>query len=115
MENEKALIDTGKIVIQKIKDWEKNLIQPQQKTFQDVINFPNQLNSELLNLKSRVDTHNPVVTSGAKERLQHLVEEWSLHKQSMQDILVKDVENYNNLYKQRDIPALFVPASAEKP
>ncbi|MCH2084036.1 MAG: glycosyl hydrolase [Saprospiraceae bacterium] len=115
MENEKPLIDTGRIVIQKIKDWEKNLIQPQQKTFQDVINFPNQLNAELLNLKLRVDTHNPTVTLGAKERLQHLVKEWSLHKQSMQDILVKDVENYNNLYKERDIPALFVPASAEKP
>ena len=115
MEDQKDLVDTGKLVINKIKEWEERLIQPKQKTYQDVINFPNQLNSELLNLKSRVDTHNPMVTKGARERLQVLLNQWNSYKKEMYAILDKDVEQYNSLFRQRDIPALFVPISAEKP
>ncbi|MCI5081557.1 MAG: glycosyl hydrolase [Saprospiraceae bacterium] len=115
MEDQKDLIDTGKVVIQKINQWEEDLIQPKQQTFQDVINYPNQLNAELLNLKSRVDTHDPRVTNGAKSRLQELLEQWHQHRLAMQDLISIDVTNYNNLYKSREIPALYVPASAEKP
>ncbi len=37
-----------------IVDWENNLIQPKQKTFQDVINFENKLNAEFNMLRSKV-------------------------------------------------------------
>ena len=40
-DNEKAesLVEKGKDLINRITTWEQNLIQPKQKTFQDVINF----------------------------------------------------------------------------
>ncbi|MCP4978183.1 MAG: glycosyl hydrolase, partial [Maribacter sp.] len=46
-ENEKAkeLLEKGKSLIERIDTWEQSLIQPNQKTFQDVINFNNQLNA----------------------------------------------------------------------
>ncbi|MEL6718100.1 MAG: glycosyl hydrolase, partial [Bacteroidota bacterium] len=49
----KILAERAATAIKAIEEWERNLIQPDQKTFQDVINFPNQLNAELMNLKSR--------------------------------------------------------------
>ncbi|MEM6697891.1 MAG: glycosyl hydrolase, partial [Bacteroidota bacterium] len=52
----KTLAEKAEVAIKAIGEWERNLIQPDQKTFQDVINFPNQLNAELMNLKSRADS-----------------------------------------------------------
>ncbi|MDH5381245.1 MAG: glycosyl hydrolase, partial [Cyclobacteriaceae bacterium] len=42
-----TLISLGKTILEKVEKWENTLIQPKQKTFQDVINFPNQLSAEL--------------------------------------------------------------------
>ena len=44
----KEIINSGKELIKKIDQWESNLIEPRSKNFQDVINFPNKLNSEFL-------------------------------------------------------------------
>ncbi|NNG11023.1 MAG: glycosyl hydrolase, partial [Arenibacter sp.] len=52
-ENKEAeeLLTKGEALLERINTWEENLIQPNQKTFQDVINFNNQLNAEFMNLK----------------------------------------------------------------
>ncbi len=102
------LLDTANVLIERIDQWEQNLIQPKQKTFQDVINFPNQLNAELLNLKSRVDTHDPRVTAGAKERLKDLTSEWQSHKTAMESIIDEEVATFNEMYKSKELPALIL-------
>ena len=50
--NMTALIEKGETLSKRIKSWEENLIQANQKTFQDVINFNNMLNAQLNDLKS---------------------------------------------------------------
>ncbi|MFK7931904.1 MAG: WD40/YVTN/BNR-like repeat-containing protein [Saprospiraceae bacterium] len=109
IESAAALVDTGKMVIKAIEMWEENLIQPQQKTFQDVINFPNQLNAELMNLKSRVDTHTPQPTVGAQQRLKDLQGEWQGHKMEMERIIGEEVVAYNRMYAGLKLPILVVP------
>lgn len=105
----KALADSGKVVSQKIAKWEETLISPKQETFQDVINFPNRLNAELLDLKSRMDSHEPHITQGAKARLVELMSEWKILKNALDQLIIYDVANFNNLYKARQLPALIVP------
>ena len=56
----------------------KTLIQAKQKTFQDVINFNNKLNAQLIQLKSYIDQANPKVTNGAKERFGDLMNDWKV-------------------------------------
>ncbi|NJK82817.1 MAG: hypothetical protein HC912_02410 [Saprospiraceae bacterium] len=51
VEGTTALQDSATAIVKKITTWEEALIQPNQKTFQDVINFPNKLNAELIDLK----------------------------------------------------------------
>jgi hypothetical protein len=53
---------------ERINSWEENIIQAKQKTFQDVINFKNKLNAQLIQLKSYLDQADPKVTNGATER-----------------------------------------------
>ncbi|MEL7161476.1 MAG: glycosyl hydrolase, partial [Bacteroidota bacterium] len=104
------LRETGDQIIEEITDWEEELIQPQQETFQDVINFPNQLNTELLNLKSRVDGAVPGATAGARQRLRDLQGEWNGHRTALDRIINEQVNEYNRRYRDLDLPALIVPA-----
>ena len=103
------LVKEGKAIIERIDTWEADLIQPEQKTFQDVINFPNRLNAELMNLKSRVDGPVPVVTAGAEERLAELTTDWATYRSVLDRIIAEDVAAYNVLYRELDLPALLVP------
>jgi hypothetical protein len=104
-----ALVDTGKAVLKKITAWEENLITPKQETFQDVINFYNRLNAELLDLKNRVDVHDPRPTDGATTRLNDLTKEWETHKVTLDKLINVEVAKFNEMYKQKAIPALIVP------
>ncbi len=116
IETAAAVVDKGKDIVDKIDRWEENLVQPNQKTYQDVINFPNGLNSELINLRSRVDTQDPTVTSGARQRLKDLLDDWSKNQSLMDRIIEEDVAEFNRLYRAKDLPALVVPsADADKP
>lgn len=108
MDDKSDLVAQGKAVQASIKSWEEKLIQPKQKTFQDVINFRNQLNTEFLNLRSRVDQHDPRLSSGAKSRFMDLSKEWSTHKAELDRIINQEIAEFNTLFKQHEIPAVWV-------
>ncbi len=109
-----ALVDTGKAILKKLKMWEEDLVQSKQKTFQDIINFPNQLSAELLNLRSRVDGHQPAPTESAQKRLDDLLGEWNAQRAVLDGIISEDVAAYNALYEELQLPALIVPQASSK-
>ncbi|MBT8288445.1 MAG: glycosyl hydrolase, partial [Bacteroidia bacterium] len=102
------LVETGKKLIKRIDEWERNLIQPDQKTFQDVINFNNKLNAQLMHLKGFVDAPEPKVTEGAKQRLNDLMNQWQGFRQERDAIVNTEMKAYNTLYKQLDLPAIIL-------
>ena len=102
------LLDSAKSITKRINEWEQNLIQPKQKTFQDVINFPNQLNAELLNLRSRADSFDPRLTDAVKVRLDDLLGEWSGFEAEMDKIIQTDMKNFNEIFRKKDLPAILM-------
>ena len=104
-----TLVTVGKNLIKSIGEWENKLIQPNQKTFQDVINFPNQLNAHFMNLKGKIDSHDPRPTAGVKLRLKELNDEWASNKAVLEGIISKEVKGYNDLYHKLKLPALVIP------
>lgn len=60
-------------VIKAIDETEGQLIQTKQKTFQDVINFPNKLDADLLHLYGAMNDGEPPVTAGQKQRAKDLL------------------------------------------
>ncbi|MDH3697629.1 MAG: glycosyl hydrolase, partial [Flavobacteriaceae bacterium] len=112
-EEAKDLLEKGKALIERISSWEENLIQPKQKTFQDVINYHNQLNAELMNLKNYVDAAEPKVTQGAKDRLRDLLSQWSTFDKERTSIVETEMKEYNSLFKSLDIPAIVLPENNE--
>jgi hypothetical protein len=91
--------------------WQGKLVSTQQETFQDVINFYNQLNAEMLDLRGRMDNANqPKVPEGHKTRLAALQQQWNQAGIEYQNIL-KDLEAFNLLYRKLELPAILIPGS----
>jgi len=107
--NAKELINTGNDIIKKIDKWESNLIEMRSKNFQDVINFRNRLNSEFLQVRSAVDAHDPRITQGVKDRLQDVQTDWDKSKKEMSILIQTDIKHYNQLFKEKNIPAVVTP------
>jgi len=102
------LLEKGDGLIERIDTWERNLIQPDQKTFQDVINFNNKLNAQLLHLKGFIDTDEPKVTQGAKERLRDLMVDWKAYTDERDTIINSEMAAYNTAFKALDLPAIIL-------
>ncbi len=107
-EDADTLIVKGKELKDRINTWEENLVQEKQKTFQDVINFNNKLNSQLLQLMNYIDQPDPKLTQGAKDRFKDLMEDWKVYQQERDDIIKSEMKSYNELYKSLNIPALII-------
>ncbi len=109
-ENEVAidLLEKGNELIKRIDSWEQNLIQPNQKTFQDVINYNNQLNAQLMHLKGFVDNSDPKVTQGSKQRLADLLEDWKTYENEKKAIVNTEMAAYNREYSDLELPALIL-------
>ncbi len=109
-EDDKAseLLTLGDSLIHRISTWERNLIQPDQKTFQDVINFNNKLNAELMNLKSYIDSADPKLTQGAIDRLSDLRSDWETFERERDDIIKDEMKAYNEMYETLKLPALII-------
>ena len=104
------LVEKGESIIALIDEWTEKLVQPEQETYQDVINFQNRLNAEFLNLHDRVGTHDPRVTTGARERLTDLMNAWAELASDRDDIIYVEMANFNQLYSEKQLPALFLPS-----
>mgnify|MGYP000200439685 CR=1 FL=1 len=104
----KELLEKGESLMKRITSWEENLIQPKQKTFQDVINYNNKLNAQLLHLKGYVDTAEPKVTSGATERWADLQKDWQVYEKERAAIVEEEMGNYNTMYKELGLPAVIM-------
>lgn len=102
------LADSANAIVERMDNWERELIQPDQKTFQDVINFQNRLAAELMNLKSRADSYFPAPTEGAQQRLEDLQSEWRTQERAMRNLL-QEVNAFNELYRAKSLPAVVVP------
>jgi hypothetical protein len=75
---------------------------------QDVINWPSKLNAEFFNLRGLVDTHDPRVTEGIKTRLTDLEAQWQKYKKNLNEDLKKKIDEYNALFKNKNLPALVI-------
>ena len=107
VKDSKELIEKGKDLIKKIDEWEASLIETRQKNFQDVINFSSKLNVEFLYLKNLADAHDPRITEGLKSRNADLDKEWVKYKNVYDKELRKAIDNYNALFKNKNLPAII--------
>ena len=97
------IYELSKETIKVINGVESSLISPKQKTFQDVINFRNQLDAQFFDLLSKVDRNVPPVTNGELERFEDLHKKW-VDIKSDYDKVIGSVDRINKLIIEKSVP-----------
>ena len=82
---------------------ESKLISPKQKTFQDVINFRNQLDAQFLDLLNTVNGNIPPLTNGELQRFDDLHLTWMEIKKSYDKVL-ENVKSINTMIIENSVP-----------
>lgn len=107
-EGAEPVLEKGKALIEMIDDWESGIVETRQKNTQDVINWPSKLNASYFYLRGAIDSYEPQVTQGVRDRLRDLDERWAGEKRTLEKILQTEVAEYNRLFREQEIPALIV-------
>lgn len=107
-ETAEELLQLGDSLLGRIDSWERNLIQPDQKTFQDVINFNNRLNAEIMYLRGFVDNADPELTRGARERFKDLKDDWKVYSDERDAIVKNEMVEYNDKFRKLNLPAIIL-------
>ncbi len=104
------LAKKAKEMLDKIDIWERTVVQPDQKTFQDVINFPNKLNAELVSLMGRASSHDPRISKGVRDRFLDLEKEFEEMKIGFTELRNTDLEAFNSQYRESGLDVVIFPA-----
>ena len=103
-----VIYDQALAIKKRLDEWETKLIQPNQKTFQDVINFNNMLNAQFMHLKAFIDADDPELTQGAKQRYKDLIVIWSKYKTELDQIIDNDFKAFEKNYREAQVPLIMV-------
>lgn len=104
----KVLVDEGKTLMAAIEKWEKNIVEEKITNGQDVINWPSKLNAEFFNLHGLIDSHDPTVTQGTKNRFTDLENQWNEFKSKYSNDIKTAIKVYNQHYQEAKVPAVLI-------
>jgi hypothetical protein len=105
------LVEAGESLLEKLDAWESHVVEGRQKNTQDVINWPSKLNAEFFTLRRKIDTHDPRITKGVKDRMADLEAQWSGYQKAYNVLINKDMRAYNQMFRDQQVPALLVGES----
>lgn len=108
MDTAKEVLEKGESLVKTIDEWIAQIVETRTQNNQDVINWPSKLSASYFYLRGAIDSYEPQVTQGVKDRLRDLDEKWEVKKQEMNRILGPEVDAYNALFREKGLPALII-------
>lgn len=94
-EEYQEVANQGKAIIEKITDWDSEIIQRKSQSYDDVINFPNKLSAEYLFLRGQIDDQIPIVTEAVRERLATLDAQWASLKAEADKLIKEELKPFD--------------------
>lgn len=82
-------------ILEKLRDWEAQLIQRKSQTNDDVINFVNKLSANIIFVKGEAEGNVPYITEGIVKRTQDLHAEWVKYRNQQKALLEGDIRLLN--------------------
>ena len=107
--DQKVVGDAAKALADRITAVEGGLVQTRHRTFQDVINFRNQLGEQLRDFLETVDGTEPPLTGGIERRFHDLEVQWQAKRAEAEEVLTKDVAAFNATVAKQNVQAVVVP------
>ncbi len=103
------IAEAGKSLVEQLTAMEDSLIQKRTVDGQTVINFPSRLNFHYTYLRGAVDGAEGVVTDGARQMFADLSEQWTRHRSELERLLGSELDGFNRIVREHDVPAIVVP------
>lgn len=94
-----------------VEKWLDANINPERTFFQDVLNWPDKIDSDLQFLYGTVADSPPPVTRGMEDRLADLTAAFTAVMAERDRIANEDMAAFNARYRELDLPAVMLPAA----
>ena len=93
-----ALRDAGKALIKAIKDWEAGQINMDREFFQDALNWPDKVHSDLQFLAFSIDWAVPPMTQGVTDRFDDVAAAWKAAMAVRDSVMAKEAAAFNKAF-----------------
>lgn len=107
--DKESLAEAAKAVVEAVDGWEKGNIATKREFFQDVLNWPDRLFSELQTIRGTIDGARPKVTQGMQTRLADVRGKFTDAMAARDAIVAGAVADFNAAFAAADEPGLAVP------
>ena len=109
-----SIIETGKALNKKLTAIEEELIQTKSKSNQDPLNFPIKLNNKIAALARVISRSNGAPTEASFNVYEDLMSRMKPFLVSLKKIMDSDLPAFNQLVRDRDVPAVWVEQETEE-
>jgi len=100
--------EEAKRTLNKMKEWDKKMVQRLSKAYDDVENYVNGFTAEYLTALNHGDSGIPRINTGTKAKLESLNAQWNTHKREAELLMSEDVEGLNRKFYELGIGALYL-------
>lgn len=103
---DQELKDAAKALKEEMKSWETSVFSPERSNFQDVLNFPDRLVSDISFMLMGVDGAVPPLTKGYADRLADLKVGFETAVAARDMLVGEKLAAFNALYKSKEVEAV---------
>jgi photosystem II stability/assembly factor-like uncharacterized protein len=97
----------GQALVQRMKQWDEDMVQRKSKAYDDVENFPNKFTANYLFMLNHTESDIPRVTKPTRDRLAELNAQWTPLKNRAQEFIDKDLPALNKELWSAGIGAIW--------
>jgi photosystem II stability/assembly factor-like uncharacterized protein len=102
-----SLKKDGQALVQRMKQWDEDMVQRKSKAYDDVENFPNKFTANYLFMLNHTESDIPRVTKPTRDRLAELNALWTPLKNRAQEFIDKDLPALNKELWSAGIGAIW--------
>jgi photosystem II stability/assembly factor-like uncharacterized protein len=96
-----------------ISDWRESVANFERKGFQDVLNFPDRLSTDLQFLYGEIDNTTTGLTEGMRDRFADLKKRWAMAMEERNELLSGPVAAFDEALQEADIARIVLPPLTE--
>jgi superfamily II DNA helicase RecQ len=98
----------GAALVQRMKEWDEDMVQRKSKAYDDVENFPNKFTANYMFLINQTESDIPRVNKSSLDRMKELNAQWSALEARAREMLDKDIPSFNKQLWSAGVGAIWV-------
>ncbi len=104
-----ALVEAATTLAEAVDAWENTVVSPEREFFQDVLNYPDRLDSDLQALYSTVDGASQGLTQGMKDRMADLDKAFAAAMAERDKVISGPIAAFNTAFAEESAPGIALP------